>query len=215
MTWLQRYRVTWMFRWSLWLLPVVAIVAAIVTAPVIRQLDRVTGWTLFNLTPEGARTILGAFTASMLTFVVFVVSSLLIVVQLASAQLTPRVIARVFADDRLKWVLSAFTFAYTYSIAAAGRVDDAVPQLPVALAIALCLGCIAVFFWFVQWLGESLRPIAMLQSVAEEGHAVVRTRLSPAVRPRRGAAGASPRSPTAPSPSWSMRADPVWCWPSA
>lgn len=175
MTWLQRYRVKWTIHWSLWLLPVLAIVAALVMAPLVRWLDHVTGWALFNLTPDGAHAILGAFTASMLTFVVFVVSSLLIVVQLASAQLTPRVIARVFADHRLKWVLSAFTFAYTYSIAAAGRVVDTVPQLPVALSIALCLGCIAVFFWFVQWLGESLRPIAMLQSVAEEGHAVVAT----------------------------------------
>ena len=155
--------------------------AALVIAPSIRWVDHRTGWTLFNLTPEGARTILGAFTASMLTFVVFVVSSLLIVVQLASAALTPRVIARVFADHQLKWVLSAFTFAYAYSIAAAGRVEDTVPQLPVAVAIACSVGCIPVFFWFVQWLGGSLRPIAMLQSVAEEGHAVVAQRLSPAV----------------------------------
>ena len=162
-----------MLRWSLWLMPVAAIGAALVIAPLIRWVDHRTGWTLFNLSPEGARSILGAFTASMLTFVVFVVSSLLIVVQLASAALTPRVIARVFADHRLKWVLSAFTFAYAYSIAAAGRVDDTVPQLPVALAIACSVGCIPIFFWFVQWLGGSLRPIVMLQSVAEEGHAVV------------------------------------------
>ena len=56
----------------------------------------------------------------MLTFVIFVVSSMLIVVQLASAQLTPRVIAVVFADRKIKWVLGTFTFAYTYTIAAAG-----------------------------------------------------------------------------------------------
>ena len=109
----------------------------------------------------------------MLTFVVFVVSSLLIVVQLASAQLTPRIIAMVFADRRLKWVLSAFTFAYTYTIAASGRIDDTTPQLPVAFAIVCNLVCIAIFFWFVQWLGGSLRPIAVLEAVAEEGRAVV------------------------------------------
>ena len=173
MTWLQRYRLTRTLRWSLWILPVVAIGAAIGVAPFLRWVDFRTSWTLFNLTPDGARTILGALTASMLTFVVFVVSSLLIVVQLASAALTPRVIARVFADRRLKLVLSAFTFAYTYTIAAAGRIEERVPQLPVAFAIGCCLGCIAIFFWFVQWLGGSLRPIAMLQGVAEEGHAVV------------------------------------------
>jgi len=109
----------------------------------------------------------------MLTFVVFVVSSMLIVVQLASAQLTPRVIALVFAGRSVKWVLAIFTFAYTYTIAAAGRIDDATPQLPVALAIVLNLACIAIFFWFVQDLGGSLRPIAVLVAVALEGRAVV------------------------------------------
>ena len=111
----------------------------------------------------------------MLTFVVFVVSSLLIVVQLASAQLTPRIIAMVFADWRLKWVLSAFTFAYTYTIAASGRINDMTPQLPVAFAIVCNLVCIAIFFWFVQWLGGSLRPIAVIEAVAQEGRAVVET----------------------------------------
>jgi uncharacterized membrane protein len=173
MTWLQRYQLRRTLRWSLWLLPVLAIVAALTVAPIIRWLDRVTGWTWFNFTPESARTILGAFTSSMLTFIIFVVSSLLIVVQLASAQLTPRIIAREFADRRLNWAVTIFTFAYTYTIAAACRIEDTVPQLPVAIAIFCSLGSIAVFFWFVQWLGESLRPIAILQGVAEEGRGVV------------------------------------------
>jgi hypothetical protein len=34
-------------------------------APLIRWLDRASGWSWLNLTPDGARTILGAFTSSM------------------------------------------------------------------------------------------------------------------------------------------------------
>ncbi len=173
MTWLQRYQLKRTGRRSLWLLPVLAIALAIVAAPLVRLLDRATGWTWFNFTPEGARAITGAFTASMLTFVVFVVSSLLIVVQLASAQLTPRVIAPVFADRRLKWVLSVFTFAYTYTIAASARIEETTPQLTIAVAIGCNLACLAGFFSFVQWLGGSLRPIAVLHRVAEEGRRVV------------------------------------------
>jgi uncharacterized membrane protein len=173
MTWLRRYQLRRTLRWSLWLMPVVSIGVAVLAAPLIRWLDHLTGWSWFNWSPEGARTILGAFTASMQTFVVFVVASMLIVVQLASAQLTPRFIAMVFASLHVKWVLSAFTFAYTYTIAASGRIDDAPQQLPVAFAIICNLACIALFFWFGQWLGGSLRPIAVLQVVAEEGRAVV------------------------------------------
>lgn len=189
MTWLQRYRLKRTLRRSLWLLPALSIGAALTAAPFIRWLDAITGWTWLNLTPDGARAILGAFTSSMLTFVVFVMSSLLIVVQLASAQLTPRIIARVFSDDRLKWVLSIFAFSYTYTIAASGRIEDAVPQLPVAFAIFCNLGCIAIFFWFVQWLGESLRPIAVLQNVAEEGRAVVESVYSEPFDPAEAQAG--------------------------
>lgn len=173
MTWLQRYQLRRTVRWSLWLLPVLGMVAALLIAPLVRWLDGVTGWSWFSLTPDGARSILGAFTASMLTFVVFVVSSMLIVVQLASAQLTPRVIAMAFASWNIRWVLSLFTFAYTFTIAAAGRIEIATPQLSVALAIVLNLACIAIFFWFVQDLGCSLRPISVLVAVAREGRGVI------------------------------------------
>ena len=188
MTWLQRYQLRRMFRWSLWLLPALAMLVVFLVAPLVRWIDRALGWSWFNLTPDGARSILGAFTASTLTFVVFVVTSMLIVVQLASAQLTPRVIAMAFADRKFKWVLAAFTFAYAYTIAAAGRIGDATPQLPVALAIMLNLACIALFFWFVQALGGSLRPIMMLSKVAGEGLAVIESvypnRFDPAEKPQ-------------------------------
>jgi uncharacterized membrane protein len=174
MTWLQRYQLRRMSRGSLWLLPALSIlVVLVVVAPLVRRLDRATGWTWFNLPPESARLVLGALTASMLTFVVFVVSSMLIVVQLSSAQVTPRIIAMAFADRRVKWVLSAFTFAYAYTIAAAARVEDVTPQLPAALAVVLDLACIALFFWFAQAVGTSLRPITILVRVAREGLAVV------------------------------------------
>jgi uncharacterized membrane protein len=173
MTWMQRSQLRWFARQSLWLMPALSVGLVFGVAPLLLRLDRATGWRWFDFTPDGARAILSAFTASMLTLVVFVVSSLLIVVQLASAQLTPRIIAMVFADRRLKWVLSIFAFAYTYTIAASGRVEATVPQLPVAFAICCNLACIAIFFWYAQWLGAAMRPIAVLQAVADEGRAVV------------------------------------------
>ncbi len=88
----------------------------------------------------------------MLTLIIFVVSSLLIVVQLASAQLTPRIIARVFADRRLMKVLSIFAFAYTYTIATSGRIEDTTPQLPVAFAIFCNLSEVRASSW------RSVRP---------------------------------------------------------
>ena len=108
MTWLSRYQMKRTLRWSLWLMPVLSIGVALLAAALVRWLDRVTGWSWFNLSPDGARAILGAFTASMLTFVVFVVTSMLIVVQLASAQLTPRIIATTgWTTDELNAAIDA------------------------------------------------------------------------------------------------------------
>jgi len=172
MTWLQRYQLRRRVRWSLWLLPALAIGLVLVIAPLIRWLDHAIGWSWFNFTPDGARTILAAFTSSMLTLVVFVVSSLLIVVQLASAQLTPRIIAKVFVSRGIKAVLCIFTFSYAYTIAASARIDETT-HLPVAFAIVCNLACLAIFFWFAQFLGSSLRPISVFQGIAAEGRTVV------------------------------------------
>ena len=51
--------------------------------------------------------------ASLFTFIVFVCSSLLLVVQLASAQLTPRIIAVLFRDPVTKFTLTLLVFMIT------------------------------------------------------------------------------------------------------
>jgi uncharacterized membrane protein len=173
MTPVRRSHLRWFARQPLWVMPALSVGLVCGVAPLLLRLERATRWSWFDFTPDGARAVMSAFAASMLTLVVFVVSSLLIIVQLASAQLTPRIIAMVFAERRLKWVLSIFAFAYAYTIAASGRIEATVPQLPVAFAICCNLACIAIFFWYAQWLGSSMRPISVLQTVASDGHAVV------------------------------------------
>jgi uncharacterized membrane protein len=173
MTWLQRYHLRGFIKSSLWLYPVVGLLAALMVAPVIRWLDRITLWSWLNFSPDGARAILGAFAASMLTFLVFVLSAMIIVVQLASAQLTPRIIGPVFSKRQVKTVLGIFTFSYIYTLAALGRVEQTVPQLPVALAVVLNLLSIVVFVRFVYQIGVGLRPIAILEDVGMEGRRIV------------------------------------------
>ena len=77
---------------------VLALVSALACAPAVRWVDRATGRGLLHFSPEGARAVLGAMAGSMLTFIVFVLSTLLIVVQLAMAQLTPRVLSLVLSQ---------------------------------------------------------------------------------------------------------------------
>src|SRR5262245_63978169 len=109
MTWEQRHRLRRAARTSLVLWAGVALVAALFVAPAVRWLERETGWVIFGFSPDGARAILGALVGSMLTFIVFVLSATLIVVQLASGQSTPRVIALVLAVPGVKLALAVLT----------------------------------------------------------------------------------------------------------
>lgn len=173
MNWEKRYRLWHTARTSLVLWAGLSLTAALVCAPAFRWVDRETGWVVFGYSPDGARTVLGALAGSMLTFIVFVLSATLIVVQLASAQLTPRIITIVFAMPRVKVTLGLFTFTYTYTLAALGRVEDRVPDLHVGVAVILNLVCIGAFYFFVQQLSAGLRPTSMMQHVADRGRRVI------------------------------------------
>jgi uncharacterized membrane protein len=173
MTWEQRYRLRLAARTSLVLWAGLALVAALLAAPVVRWLDAETGWVVFGYSPDGARAVLGALVGSMLTFIVFVLSATLIVVQLASGQLTPRVIAIVFAMPWVRVTLGVFTFTFTYTLAALGRVEGRVPDLHVGVAVVLNLLCVVVFILFVQLLSSGLRPSTIMRLVADSGRAVI------------------------------------------
>ncbi len=196
MTWERRYRLRHAARTSLvpWALAAVAV--ALVVSPAARWADRETGWQVFGLSPDGARAVLSALAGSMLTFIVFVLSATLIVVQLASGQLTPRVIAIVYATRWIKVSLAGFAFTFTYTLAALGRVEERVPDLQVGIAVILNLVCILAFFVFVQLLSAGLRPTAMMQVVADRGQGVILT-----IYPRPYEAAGAERSSTSPPSS--------------
>jgi uncharacterized membrane protein len=162
-----------MARTSLVLWAGLSLVAALVIAPIVRWIDHETGWGLLRYTPEGARAVLSALVGSMLTFIVFVLSTTLIVVQLASGQSTPRVIAMVLTTPGVKIALALLTFTFAYTLAALARIEDRVPDLHVSIAVLLNIVCIVVFFQFVHRLSTGLRPASLIQLVADQAKSVI------------------------------------------
>ena len=70
----------------------------------------------------------------MFTLIVFVCSSLLLVLQLASAQLTPRIIGVLFRDSVTKVTLAMFVFTFAFAISVLIRIGTSVPRLTADIA---------------------------------------------------------------------------------
>src|ERR1700719_1946110 len=146
MTWLQRYRVRHYLSNSLWIPAVIALAAAVTLVRLLHWLEGVMGWES-GMNPDTMRAVLGTLAGAMFTFIVFVCSSLLLVVQLASAQLTPRIIAILFRDAVTKLTLSLLLFTFTFAIAALVRVGSTVPLLTVEIAGWGSAACLCVFLY--------------------------------------------------------------------
>src|SRR3954451_25223585 len=111
MTWLQCYRVRHYMQNSIWLFPVAAMASAMLLVRFLHWLEEAQGWHS-GFYPDTMRAVLGSLEVAMFTFIVFVCSSLLLVVQLASAQLTPLMIGVLFSDLVTKVTLSMFVFTF-------------------------------------------------------------------------------------------------------
>jgi uncharacterized membrane protein len=172
MTWLQRYRVRHYVANSIWVLPLLSMVAAIGAVRFFHWIEQLVGWKS-DLNPGTAQAVLGTMASSMFTFIVFVSSALLVAVQLASSQLTPRIIAIVFRDPVTKVSLVVFVFAFTFSLAVLVRVTTSVPLLMAHLAAYGCLASLGVFLYLIDHVGKALRPSGALWAVASLGRRVI------------------------------------------
>jgi uncharacterized membrane protein len=179
MNWLQRYRIQHYLRNSLWVYPVLAMAAAMILVRLLYWLDEARGW-YANVNPDSIRAALGNLAGAMFTFIVFVCSSLLLVVQLASAQLTPRIIGVLFRDPVAKLTLSMFVFTFTFSISALVRIGSSVPLLTAEISACSSAVCLGLFLYLIDRVGKGLRPSGALHSVAAQAHEVINS-----VYPRR------------------------------
>src|SRR5262249_18082988 len=126
------------------------------------------------------------------TFIVFVSSALLVAVQLASSQLTPRIIGIVFGNPIIKTTLVIFVFTFTFTLAALTRITTSVPLLTTYLAAYSCLAGLGAFLFLIDHVGKSLRPSGALWAVASLGREVLER-----VYPRRLDEFAGPAAPPA------------------
>ncbi|MEK6259446.1 MAG: DUF2254 domain-containing protein, partial [Planctomycetota bacterium] len=173
MNWKQRHHFRAFVTNTLWFGPVLAMLVAMGVAPLLRELDRQLNPSWPSFTPDAARTLLGVLLASLLTFITFLFSSLLLVVQLASAQLTPRVISRAFNDRSVRIAAVVLVFFYTLSLHVLAYVRETVPQLSMAVCAFGSLVCIGLFLFLIDRVGRLIRPVTVLTSIGREARLLI------------------------------------------
>ncbi len=175
MSWAFRNRLATFFRSSLWVVPAISTMAAVLSLPLLRLLDQRLGFQLFHHSTEGARALASIVAAAMLSFIVLFFSVLLLAVQIASSTLSPRIIARPFRSRTLKTSLGLFVITLIYSLGVVARgTEDNIGQLATAMVIVLTVVSICVFLYVVEQVGKQLRPVTVMADVASEALTVIK-----------------------------------------
>ena len=158
-------------RTSLWFIPSVCVIGAVLLALVLIRIDR-SGYEadfLFNGGADGARNFLSTISSSMITFTGLVFSITIVVLQLASQQYSPRVLRTFLRDRHSQFALGVFTATFTYSLMVLREIrSDFVPNLAVTAAFLFVLGSLFLFVDYIHQITQSIRVGNITHAIGTE-----------------------------------------------
>ena len=174
MQWNQKYRFKSYVRSSLWLLPLIAIPVGLLASRLSHWLDIWLGWRFLDLAVPGATALFQTVVTANLSFVVFTFGSLLVAIQVASGQLTPRIIATtLLRDNVVKYTVGLFILTLLFALSALDRMQGTVHQTVAFLAAILGIMSFVAFFYLIDYAARMLRPISVLTRVSTAGLCVI------------------------------------------
>ena len=173
LVWNNIYRTTSYLRSALWVVPFIAILLVLIVAPILRWVDTWLGWRLAGLTVQGAQYLFQSVISLTLSFMVFTFGSLLVAIQVASGQLTPRIIATtLLRNNVVRYSVGLFVFTLVFAIVGLDRLEK-VNEIVTFVTAALGIACMAVFLFLIDYAARLLRPVSVLAYVCSEGLAVI------------------------------------------
>jgi len=175
LTWNRLYRATSYLRSALWTVPLFAIVIELVVGPIVRDVDVWLGWRLTEITQAGAQAMYQTVITLTLSFLVFTFGSLLVAIQVAGGQLTPRIIATtLLRDNVVRYSVGLFVFTLVFAVSALNNVDESVNQFVALIVAVLGVASIADFLFLIDYAARLLRPVSVVARVGDEGLEVIR-----------------------------------------
>ncbi|MFC7550476.1 DUF2254 domain-containing protein [Plantactinospora sp. GCM10030261] len=162
-------------RESFWLVPAIfsigAVAVAIGLSALELQLDLPFGG-IVPSGPAGARSLLSSIITAMISFTALVFSITVVALQLASSQYSPRVL-RTFLQDRiiqatLGTFVATFLFAMVVLAALPAREEQRLPELSLAVSIALVLASSATFIYYLHHITTVMRVSHIIGSIGAQ-----------------------------------------------
>lgn len=173
-------------RSAIWPVPAAMAVGAMLLSAVTLSLDHARpdeaspSLFLYGGDAASARSLLGAIASALLTFTGLVFSVTMLVLQLASSQLSPRVMRTFLQDRGNQVVLGVFVGTLVYAIlilrAVRSPPDAFVPELSIWISLLLLLGSVAAFIYYIHHMANAIRATHVMDRVAAETRAAIGTR---------------------------------------
>jgi uncharacterized membrane protein len=174
MTWNRWYTIKSYVQSTIWLAPLAALVLEQLTlrAFIAFQIDP--GWIPgFVFDQAGTSAAMDYAVNLTIACIVFTFSSLLVAIQFAGGQMTPRIIATTLLRDKtIRRIVAMFTYTLLLSVAVKSRVET-VPHFLASLAAVLGLFCVVAVLFLVDYVARLLRPVTIVWRVGEQGRKVI------------------------------------------
>lgn len=175
LAWGRVYRAISYLKSALWTVPLIAIALELLLSPLIRAFDTWQRWYVAGLSPAGATALYQTVITMTLSFLVFTFGSLLVAIQVAGGQLTPRIIATtLLRNNVVRYSVGLFVFTLVFAVAALNRQEDSVHHLVSLVTGILGVACIADFLFLIDYAARLLRPVAVVARIGDEGVAMIR-----------------------------------------
>ena len=147
-----------------------------------------------------------------LSFLVFTFGSLLVAVQVAGGQYTPRVIATIFLSNNVvRACVGLFVVTLFFALRTTVEMDRTVDQLNTAVSVLLGLLSVVTFLFLIDYAARMLRPVSIVANVGDLGLGVIRSVYPEQTgRPHREASATQRAAPR--RGPWPTRVPRAWCW---
>ncbi len=164
---------------SLIAIPALYLVGAIALGALAPRIDSSRDAPLrFDTGMDTARDVLTSTATGMIAFTGLVIASVLVVVQFAAGQYSPRLILWFRRDRLVKHAIGSFLAAFVYALVALRAFEQRgrqyAPDLTVTLALVLLVGAALLFLALLQRTIDRLRPRALYAAVAREAIDAIR-----------------------------------------